>query len=215
MIPRLSMACQQPFSREIESRSVGDKQQLGNLSSGSGSDIPDDMPNVMGLGGWQLHRASDCHLGRKLEGLHKGSSARDWLRTHRKDAFAMTAMRKALLVEGWSLSLTRLRDEDIIEQAAHLLKSGLWHVCEPVVQLHKAFISEDTGPSAFVPVPRRGPRSPEPPPPARDIPEEDTLAGNADQAAIAAVLANAASSGIPFCEECAKAARMASKPAGP
>jgi hypothetical protein len=113
----------------------------------------------------------------------------------------MTAMRNVLRFEGPSVPMNRLRDEDVIEQVAHLVKSGLWHVCQPVVRVYNVSIAEEP---AVMPVPRRG-ASP-PPPPFSDVSEPATLPANADQAAIAAAMTMASKLGIPFCEECFKKA---------
>lgn len=211
MISRLTMACQHSFDRDLERGKASDNRQDGDSPSGTNSNIADDKPLVRLLGGWQLHRASECRFGRRLVGLENGLSASHWLQTYRKNAFAMDAMRRVLLQERLSLQLSRLRDEDVIEQVAHMLKSGRWHVCEPVMHVYKVIAAEEP---AVMPVPRRGPAASEPPPPVRDVPDADTLAGNADQAAIAVVLGIAANSGAPFCEECAKLAKMASKQVG-
>lgn len=166
--------------------------------------FPDDKSFVMGLGGWQLHRASECPLGQRLQGLEVGLSAVHWLRAYRKDALAMTAMRNVLRVEGSPFPVSHLREEDIIEQVAHLLKSGVWHVCEPVMRVYNVLLAQEP---AIMTVPRGAFSPPAPPPPVSDIPDPATLARNADQAAIAAVLTQSATRGDAFCEECARAAR--------
>jgi hypothetical protein len=113
----------------------------------------------------------------------------------------MTAMRNVLRFEGPSIPMNRLRDEDVIEQVAHLVKSGLWHVCKPVMRVYNVLLAEEP---AVMPVPRRG-ASP-PPPPVSDVPEPASLPANADQAATAAAMTLASKLGIPFCEECFKKA---------
>jgi hypothetical protein len=135
-------------------------------------------------------------------GIGKELSAKYWLQTQQKDPFAMTTMRRVLLEAGFSLPLNRMRAEDVIAQVAHLLNRGTWHICEPVMRVYPVQASQEP---AFAPVPRRVPR-PSQPPAATEAPENSTLAGNADQNAIAAVLKQAAEDGVPFCEECAKMA---------
>jgi hypothetical protein len=117
-------------------------------------------------------------------------------------------MRKALQEVGLSFSVTRLRDEDVMEQVANLIKRGVWHVCEPVMPVYKIIASLTP---SFIPVPRRSPVSSQSASPAATAPEPPTLAANADQAGIAAVLTQAAQNGSPFCEECAKAAAAAAR----
>jgi hypothetical protein len=115
-------------------------------------------------------------------------------------------MRQVLLVEGWSMTLPRLREDAVIEQVAHLLESRRWHVCEPAIKMYPINVLKEGANAAFTPVPRRGPRQSEAPPPLPEVPEGATLPVNADQDAIAAVLKNGAQLGVPFCEECVKRA---------
>jgi hypothetical protein len=170
-----------------------------------GSSLPPDAGNslVVNLGGWQLHRASNCRSTRTLEALEQGSAARYWLQEYRKDPFAMTAMRNVLRVEGPSVPMNRLRDEDVIEHVAHLLKGGLWHICEPVMRVYSVLLAQEP---AIMPVPRWGSAAPSSPPLVSDIPDPVSLPANADQAAIAAAMTLASKAGIPFCEECFKSA---------
>jgi len=199
------MARRGAFNRDLESKSAGDKQ--GGTSFPSMNLHSDyNTPLVRGIGGWQLHRAIECRLARRLEGLEIGLSAKHWLQTYRRDPFAMTAMREVLLAEDSSQPVNRWREIDVIDQVAHLLKSGHWHVCEPVMQIYPITLSKESAQSVSAPVPRKASRSSEPPPPVSEVPDQATLAGNADQAAIAAALTLAAAGGIPFCEECTKAA---------
>jgi hypothetical protein len=156
------------------------------------------------MGDWQLHRAAECR-GQRLPGLEIGSWARYWLQSL-KDPFAIETMRAVLLKEGFSPSLHRFRDEDVIDHVAQLLKSGRWHVCERVMRVYPVIASTEPG---ILSVPRRGPVPSEPSRFFADTQDQPTLAGNADQGAIASVLIHAAIDGEPFCEECAKAARMA------
>jgi len=199
MILRLSVASRWVPNQNAQDGSVGGKLQQGSASSSSNTDGAQS--SLMSLGTWQLHRATDCR-NQRLGGLDSGSAARLWLQSQQKDSFAMTAIRRVLVEEGPSFAQIRLRDEDVIEQVANLLRSGIWHVCEPVMPVYRVISSSEP---AFIPVPRRGrePQSSTPPP---EPPTPPTLAGNADQLAIAAVLTQASEDGVPFCEECAKAA---------
>jgi hypothetical protein len=192
MISRLSIASKQTFTPNLEPRNAGG-QQFGT-----------SIPEAGSLGGWQFHRDVGCRLSRRLDWLEFGSPPRYWLQTYRKDTFAMTTLRQVLLIEGRSLLLNRLREEDVIEQVARLLESGLWHICEPVVQLYAVSPAKEPAQAASTLVPRRAPRQSETLPPAREIAENPTLSVNADQAAIGAVLTGAAASGTPFCQECLK-----------
>jgi|HubBroStandDraft_6_1064221.scaffolds.fasta_scaffold15811_4 hypothetical protein len=192
MIPPLRIASEEPFEGERENNPVGNSP-------------PPDGGNrlVVNLGGWQLHRASNCRSTRTLEALKQGSAAKHWLEAYRKDPFAMTAMRGVLRVEGPPVPMNRLREDDVIEQVAHLVKSGLWHVCEPVMRVYGVLLAEEP---AVMPVPRWGAAASAPPPPFSEVPEPATLPANADQATIAAGMTSAAQLGVPFCEECFKRA---------
>jgi hypothetical protein len=119
----------------------------------------------------------------------------------------MIAMRRVLVEEGLSFPQNRLRDNDVIDQVANLVTRGVWHFCEPMMRIFPISASASSE-SAFVPVPRRGraPQSFATSPPPQELPAPPTLAGYADQAAIARVLEAASQTGVPFCEECAKAA---------
>jgi hypothetical protein len=192
MIPPLSMASEHFSNGETENNRVA------NPSSPNAGN-----PLIVNLGGWQLHRAGNCGSTRTLDALEQGSAAKHWLQAYRKDPFAMTAMRNALLVERPPVPMNRLRDEDVIEQVAHLLKRGLWHVCEPVMRVYNVLLAQEP---AVMPVPRWGSAASPPPPPVSDVPEPASLPANADQAAIAAAMAQASKLGIPFCEECFKKA---------
>lgn len=192
MIPPLTMASDQPSNGETENDAVGNP----SLADGVG-------PLVVNLGGWQLHRVSNCRSARTLNALEQGSAAKHWLQAQLKDPFAMTAMRNVLRVEGSPVPMNRLRNEEVIEQVAHLVKCGLWHVCQPVMRVYSVLKAEEP---AVMPVPRRGSAASPPPPPFSDAPESPSLPANADQAATAAAMAQASKLGIPFCEECFKKA---------
>jgi hypothetical protein len=190
VIPPLKIACDQPFDGETENSHV-----INSSPPDSGN------PLVVNLGGWQLHRVGNCRSARTLDALERGSAAKQWLQAYRRDPFAMTAMRNVLRREGPSVPMNRLREEDVIEQVAHLLTSGLWHVCEPVMRVYNVSVAQEP---AVMPVPRWGSAASATPPPVSDISDPATLAANTNQAATAAALTLASKLGIPFCEECFK-----------
>lgn len=191
MIPPLTMASDLPSNGETENDAVGNPSPADAVG-----------PLVVNLGGWQLHRVSNCGSAQVLDALEQGSAAKHWLQAQLKDPFAMTAMRTALRVEGSPVPMNRLRDEDVIEQVAHLVKGGLWHVCQPVMRVYNVMLAEEP---AVMPVPRRGSAA-SPPPLVSDVAEPASLPANADQVATAAALSQASQLGVPFCEECFKAA---------
>lgn len=125
-----------------------------------------------------------------------------WLRQLKSDAFKVEELRQLLAGDSLSL-LYRMTDDEILERVANLIGGGFLHVHIRVVE-----VREDGGSAvqaaveqAPVPIRREAARP-------VVIPESDSLASDADHAAIAGVLKAAAASGVPFCEECAKAAQQ-------
>jgi hypothetical protein len=205
MVPRLSVARQNEFDWKPESGDSGDTgmddTDIGEESPEAGLAGDDLNPLRTGTGGWQLHRAYECHAERRLGGPKGRLAARHWLETVGRDPFAMTTLRKALLIEGLSLHLTNLRDQDVIEQASYLLISGRWHVCEPIIERFPVIVSAETMDARPA---RRAPRQAEAFVPGPEIPDPPTLLGNADQDGIAGALKDAARNGVPVCEECSR-----------
>ena len=189
MIPLLKMACQQPVFWESESTVNSQPEDSG--------------PLVVPLGTWQLHQSANCSSSRKLDGLQVGLSANHWLQNYRKDVYAMTTMRSALRAEVLSRPVCGMREEDVIEQVANLIKSGRWHICEPAMRVYAVAVVQQP---AVASVPRRAAPSSAPPPPVSIAPDPDSLPANADQAATAATMSLASELGVPFCEECFKQA---------
>jgi hypothetical protein len=161
----------------------------------------------LGAQKWELHRGSECQDCKPVFGLQDRFLARQWLRQFQGDAIAIRDIRDLLSHEGASGTLSRMTDDELIAQMANLLNYGFWHVHpQPVVV--SAGGSSGAGTQAEAPEPeaRRAPdraRSPEVPVP---VEEAASLPGTADEAAIAATLKQASEQGIPFCEECMKAA---------
>jgi hypothetical protein len=90
---------------------------------------------------------------------------------------------------------------------AKLLVDGAWHVHAPVLPKTEGAggsESEEIDLAEIVSSLPLSPTSPEPP--AAKPQDEGSLPANADEAAIAEGLKMASLLGIPFCEECARAA---------
>jgi hypothetical protein len=135
--------------------------------------------------------------------------ARQWLRQFKGDAIAIRDIRDLLSHEGASGTLSRMTDDDLIAQMANVLNYGFWHVHpQPVVV--SAGGSSGAGKQAEEPEPapeaRRAPARAGSPEVLVPVEEAASLPGTADEAAIAATLKRASEQGIPFCEECMKAA---------
>jgi hypothetical protein len=115
---RLGIASPQHSNSHDESDLVGDNQLQGGSSPGPSP--------AMDAGESRLIRPGDGNCrGRRLEDLENGFSAKYWLETQRKDPFAMETLRRVLLEEGFRPSLSRSRDEQVIEQVAHLSERTL------------------------------------------------------------------------------------------
>lgn len=112
-------------------------------------------------------------------------------------------------------SLWRMSDDEVIQHLSFLLSSGLLHVhrvpapatATPAAQRETADQDRESM-APMPPKPAQKSNSDARPagPVARQIEEADTFSSQTDGAATAAVLRSAAASGVPFCEECAKAA---------
>lgn len=136
------------------------------------------------------------------------SAALGWLRRFRSNALALRELRGVVAARAVSPSVWQLREDALLEYVAGLLGSGAWHV-HPVP---RPKIAGGSRQDAAAPEPR-----PVTPPkkaaPAESllaeiIDELETLSPLTDGQATAAVLRAASASGVPFCEECAKAAAL-------
>jgi hypothetical protein len=86
----------------------------------------------LGARRWETYRQGECAQCRLAATLRDRASARDWLQQFKSDAMAMASLRQMLAQEkGVPLRLDRASDDDVLEQAAQCLASGLWHVHAP------------------------------------------------------------------------------------
>ena len=139
-------------------------------------------------------------------GLRDRLWARMFLLRIAKDPLAAEAIRHALWRDAHPWVMTKTMGVDATGQMADLLSRGIWHVhAPPLPDDQGGGVSEaeeeDIAEIEQVPAASDGP-APRPAPP----PEEGLLPRNADEAAIAAGMKLASLLGIPFCEECARAA---------
>jgi hypothetical protein len=86
----------------------------------------------LGAQQWEIYRRGECKQCQPSPGLRDRFSARHWLQQFKGNALYMGALRHMLSRES-SVSgrLDRATDDDIIDLAAQLLGSGLWHVHAP------------------------------------------------------------------------------------
>lgn len=134
------------------------------------------------------------------------AQALQFLARFKTDPAAMARLRGLIAQRSHAGDLSRVSDDQILAQVAGLLGSG-----ELVAgyQRHEAIeLPGEPGPEA-APTPASTP----PPPQTRERQEPDppTFAAQHDGAAQAQGLAAAAASGVPFCEECARAANEAAQ----
>ena len=109
---------------------------------------------------------------------------------------AMDSLRR--LIQQLKDGLQITNDYRVLEQVAHMVATSELHVTRTRLDLGVA-VDEPTEESA-PPAPAAGPEprsAPAPPPP----PQEPVFLANVDSVAIAQALAQAARSGVPFCEE--------------
>lgn len=162
----------------------------------------------LGTHGWELHPGHQCDDCEPYPGLRDrtraGTFVWDWMR----DPLAETAIRQMLMHEHPPWTMTKFSARHAADHMSVLLSQGKWHVHAPVhretgwgrereAEPEEEDIAERVYASAVQS--ERSPRSQAPP-------EEGALPPTADDVAIARSMKVAAAQGIPFCEECARAA---------
>ena len=163
----------------------------------------------LGVRGWELHRGPACAGGcEPVSGLRDRFWASLWLRQFKSEPSAIYVIRHLVAESNSSWPLPKTATDGAIDLMANLLRDGEWHVHAPVLPegggaagTDSAAEEEDLAETVSA-LPALSDR-PEPPPPPQ---EEALLPRNADEEAIAAAMKLASQLGIPFCEECARAA---------
>jgi hypothetical protein len=171
------------------------------------------MPNsdYIGSSRWQVHWWLTCGKDCKAIRFSDRQAALFWLRQFRSDFMAMARLR-SLVTEhaGGKASLWRQGDDGLFGELAWFLQRGDLHVHRvpmPTLGANRGQIA--TSAPVPPPAPARAPASPRGIAPAKAPDDPATFSDRADAAAQAAVLRGAAASGLPFCEECARAAAAA------
>ena len=160
----------------------------------------------IGADGWELHPGRECGDCEPYPGLRDGLWARMFLQGLARDPLAAVAIRHVLWGETHPWTMTKTTGVDATGQMADLLSRGIWHVHAPRLpddQGGGVSEAEELDIAEIAPAPAA---SDGPAPQAAPPPEDALLPRNADEAAIAAGMKLAALLGIPFCEECARAA---------
>ena len=123
----------------------------------------------------------------------------------------MADLRSVALTAGnTGISLARTSDDQVLQDLAVLLLSGVLHVHRvPARATAWRTAQKDSAPAepeVFAPRRASSSRGADPQPAPKQVVEDVTFSAETDGAATAAVLRSAAKDGVPFCEECAKAA---------
>lgn len=162
----------------------------------------------LGAHGWELHVGSRCADCEPFGRMRDRVFARVFMQRFAADPMATAAIRQALRMELPPWTMIRLFDGNATELMADLLVRGEWHVHAPLrMKDQGGGVSEAEEPDiAEIEQAPAAAGSSDPAPRPAPPPEEGSLPRTADEAAIAAAMKLASQLGIPFCEECAKAA---------
>jgi hypothetical protein len=140
-------------------------------------------------------------------GVRNHAAARMWLQQFKHDPLAMHQLRILLSESHLPWSLHRAQPYQVIDWVASLLGHGKWHVHAPVLVDGGQTGDESSGDEADIAdietaAPVLNDRKDAPQRPQ----EEGSLPRSVDEATLVAGMKLASELGIPFCEECAKAA---------
>lgn len=143
----------------------------------------------------------DAHAGAALTARDDEVSARQWLAPAVGDDAALAALRLMTLGLADGTELSRLDDQQLVDHLATAVAEGWLRSAgaRPVLRRLVPAPAPAPTPAPVTSVRRAAPVAP--PPGA-----ESTFGSGLDVAAMVAVLVRAARDGVPFCEECARAA---------
>jgi pyruvate/2-oxoglutarate dehydrogenase complex dihydrolipoamide acyltransferase (E2) component len=130
-------------------------------------------------------------------------AARQWLAPAVGDDAALAALRRNALLLADGTDLSRLDDPALFDHLGTVLAEGRLRTGGETRRLLKLVQKVTSASPPPPPPPASAPRAaPAAPPPV----VETTFGSELDVAAMVAVLVQAAQDGVPFCEECARAA---------
>ena len=158
---------------------------------------------------WSFHSWGQCDASGDLQEFADHSSALSWLRQTISDSPTMATLRSlASEHESAGVAVRQMSDDRVLEHVSWLLRQGVLHVHSiPAPATAWRIVQVEQASPSAVSRPVISPKSTSAPPPVpKQIEEPDTFSSQTDAAATAAVLRSAAEDGVPFCEECAKAA---------
>ena len=147
---------------------------------------------------------SQCIGCESLVRVGDTTAAQQWVGRLIGDEVAMARLRQVALAAGAEATPQRCDDQALAERIAAGITAGSLRVCGPAKALALYGLAAARPPAAASPAPSRA--APRAAPVAAPPPVETTFGSDLDVAAMAAVLVQAAQDGVPFCEECAKAA---------
>jgi hypothetical protein len=165
--------------------------------------MPDTLPTThpAALRPWH-----DAQAGDAITPPGDVASARLWLAHAVGDDATLAAQRLAALALVDGTELSRLDDHQLIDHLAAAVAHGRLRTAGARPALRRLVVAAAPAPAPAPPPPAAAPRAaPVAPPPA----VESTFGSELDVAAMVAVLVQAAQDGVPFCEECARAAAEA------
>ena len=138
------------------------------------------------------------------------TAARQWVGRFVGDEVTMARLRQLALTSGVEASPQRCDDHALAERIAAAIAAGSMRVCGPAKALTLYGLATPPAASS-APAPPAPSPSPQPraAPVAAPPTVETTFGSDLDVAAMVAVLVQAAQDGVPFCEECARAAAEA------
>jgi len=151
----------------------------------------------LGSDGWCLASWQEHDLPDRFEFQADEALAAQFLNDFSEDTNLINDLRRQLDLGD------EFDESDVQSQIAARLSQGLLRVYRPKREIVRGSLSAEPDAGPAFPLDARAAA---PPPPPSPVPEGSTFPNDADLAAIAEVQKAAAALGIPFCEECAKAA---------
>jgi hypothetical protein len=148
----------------------------------------------------------DRRAGGRITAPGDLSSARLWLARMIGDDAALASLRLKVLTLADGTALSQLDDQALIDHLAAAVAEGRLRIGGVRPELRRLVVGPAPAPATRAP-PAAPVRRAAAAAPAAAV--DTTFDSELDTAAMAAVLAQAARDGVPFCEECARAAAQA------
>jgi len=155
----------------------------------------------IGTNGWYICNDQDQPDDDYVEFRGHEAAAIQFLNQFRSDPWALRTF-KGLLGAVHPL----YDDDSVFDEMAVRIGRRIWLVRQPTFRLFPSGGTPITGAAAAFPMEDRQASTPSSGPPVSDPP---VFPSDIDPGAIAQVMQDAAASGVPFCEECARAAAQA------